>query len=280
VSADHRTLARLTARIARAPGRTALCMDFDGVLAPIVEDPASAAMTEGLAPVLEDLAGALGALALISGRPAAFLADRAASVYAAGGHLLGLYGLERWHDGAARPHADAAVWHGVVAATSGRLARHFAAGRGILVEDKGLGVAVHWRNAGTDAERAAAGVIVDAAVREEAEATGLEVAPGKFVLELRPPVAWDKGDGVRTVAADSGAELVVYAGDDIGDLPAFAAVRALGGTTIAIDHGTETDPRVLQAGDAILAGPPAVASWLGELRSAVRAGATGRAEVD
>src|SRR4029450_11169812 len=68
---------------------------------------------------------------------------------------------------------------------------------------------------------------IAAAARAVAGRHGLEVIPGKLVWELRPPVHSDKGDAVRKVAASSGAHRVVVAGDDLGDLPAFAAVAAL-----------------------------------------------------
>jgi len=94
------------ARVAEVAGRTALCLDFDGTLAPIVDDPEAAAPLEGTLDLLGRLAGRFAAVALVSGRPAGWLAERAA---APGVRYLGLYGLEEVVDGLvhAAPEAEA-----------------------------------------------------------------------------------------------------------------------------------------------------------------------------
>lgn len=246
--------------LAARPGRAGLFLDFDGTLAPIVADPETSAMPPELRPVLADLASALRVVAVVSGRPASFLAERAD---VPGASLLGLYGLETWEGHLAVPHPDAAEWAPRSREAVGRLRAALDGAEGVWVEDKGLAVAVHWRNAPERADAEREVLLVIEALSAE---TGLEPVPGKLVAELRPPVTWDKGDAVRAVAAEASLDAVVYVGDDLGDLPAFAAARDLGGIALAVGGGAETPPELLTAADGLLDGPPAVRLWLEVLR--------------
>ena len=94
----------------------ALCFDFDGTLAPIVDDPDTAAALPGTAELLATLAGRYAAVALVSGRPAAFLAGRVA---VPGLRYVGLYGMEEILDGQLRPDAEAEGWREAIAAARG-----------------------------------------------------------------------------------------------------------------------------------------------------------------
>lgn len=252
----------LLARLAAEPARTGLFLDFDGTLCDIVADPAASRMTEGLEPVLADLAAHLGAVAIVSGRPVTFLAQRAA---VPGVRLLGLYGLEEWRDGAPVPRPEAAGWQEAVDHASAHLQAALADEEGVRVEDKGLAVAVHWRNA---PDPAAAERRVTRLTAELAEATGLAHEPGKLVDELRPPVEWDKGAAVRAVVSEQALAPLAYLGDDLGDLAAFEAVRDAEGFAVAVDHGAETPAALRTAADVLLDGPAEVARWLTRLRDA------------
>ena len=244
------------------PARTALCCDFDGTLAPIVDDPGDAVLPAPVGAALARLAGALGAVAVVSGRPAAFLAERVA---VPGVWLLGLYGLEEARDaGGVQPHPDVAAWEPAVARARRWLARDLAGVDGVRLEDKGRSVAVHWRHA---PDRDAAGRRVGALVAEVAAATGLEPAPGKLVAELRPPVPVDKGAALARVAR--GYARVAYAGDDLGDLPALTEARRRGGLAIGVDHGAETPPALREACDVVFDGVGALGGWLEELAQAL-----------
>lgn len=245
--------------LARNAPRAGVLLDFDGTLAPIVADPPESAMTPEGAVALDALAGRLRLTAVISGRPAAFLASR---VTTPGVRLLGLYGLEEWDGGRARARAEAAPWEPVAAQAFRNLAAELAVQDGIYVEEKGLSVAVHWRNA---PDREAAAAVVATATAAEAARTGLAREPGKLVEELRPPVDWDKGATVAALSESAGLAAVVYVGDDLGDVPAFRAAQARGGLALAVDHGAETPAEVLAAADGVLTGVGAVAEWLGRL---------------
>lgn len=219
-------------------------------------------MPDGLRPVLADLASSLGVLAVVSGRPASFLAER---VQVPGARLFGLYGMEEWTGGRARARPEAAHWASAVAGATQRLRAGMRA-EGVWVEDKGLTVAVHWRNA---PDRGAAERDCTAAVEALASETGLWVEAGKFVAELRPPIGWDKGAAVTELSQELGLATVAYLGDDLGDLVAFAAAQRLGGLAIAVTSGAETPRRLLEAADLTLDGPEAVAGWLTQLRDRI-----------
>jgi trehalose 6-phosphate phosphatase len=93
---------------------------------------------------------------------------------------------------------------------------------------------------------------------------GLMVEPGRMVLELRPP-GMDKGvallDHIREISATS----VLYAGDDLGDLPAFAAVAALrseGTPGLLVCSGSDEVPELRDRADVVVDGPAGVVALL------------------
>jgi trehalose 6-phosphate phosphatase len=259
---------RTTAATALAadPGRSGLVLDFDGVLAPIVADPTASALPAPVAASLRKLAGRLGLVGIISGRPAAFLAER---VGLPGVPLLGSYGMEQVTDGVTHLDAAAERWLEPVKQAGRALRAEFPGADGIRVEEKSVSVAVHWRQA---PDHAAAADRVRAATSRLADELGLRLEPGKLVEELRPPVEVDKGSAVAgLLSAHPGLAAFAYAGDDLGDLPALAAARAAGGYALVIDHGRETDPRLLAAADETFAGTDAFARWLAALADRVSA---------
>lgn len=236
------------------PSRTALFFDFDGTLAPIVPDPASAAAVPGAVELLEHLARRFRRVAVVSGRPRAFLVERVG----AGVDLSGLYGLETRVDGTEHDHEAAARWREVVAGAAGDGATLPA---GVRVESKGLSLTVHYRES-PDAEDE----VLAWADRMGAE-TGLEVRAAKRSVELHPPLDVDKGTSV--LALSDGCDVVAYLGDDLGDLPAFAALDQLaadGITTCKVAIASdELHDDVASAADLVLDGPHAVLAALGPL---------------
>jgi trehalose 6-phosphate phosphatase len=251
------------ARLAAAPHTSGLFCDFDGVLTPIAADPAAPRLSDEHRHVLARLARCLGVVGVISGRPVGYLAEHAA---VPGVRLLGLYGLEEHRDGAMHTRAEAAAWQPSVEAAMAELSRDVADLAGVQIEDKGLSVAVHWRNA---ADRGFAAERVTQVAAAVAARTGLAREPGKLVAELRPPVGWDKGASVRALTAELKLTALVYLGDDLGDVPAMQAALELGGLAIAVDHGDETPAEVVRAASATLAGTEGVLEWLGGLAASV-----------
>jgi trehalose 6-phosphate phosphatase len=248
--------------LAAAPAAAALVLDFDGVLAPIVDDPKASAMPAGSAASLARLAAVLGTVAVISGRPAGFLADR---VRVPGVQLLGSYGMERVTDDQLALAPEARAWLPAVAAARAALAAELGGEPGIRIEDKPASVAAHWRQA---PEHARAAEQVRQAAERAATQTGLRLEPGKLVVELRPPIDVDKGSAVAALIAAARPAAVAYAGDDLGDIPALRFVREAGGYALVVDHGAETDRRLLDVADEISLGTPGFASWLAALAAA------------
>lgn len=247
--------------VAAMAAETALCLDFDGTLSPIVPDPDAAVPLPGVPELLGRLARRFAAVALVSGRPARWLAERAG---AAGVRYLGLYGVEELLDERLRidPAADAAR-PAVRAAREELAASEAVAASGAYIEDKHLGVGVHLRRV-AEPERWADAVA--AAAREVAARHGLEVLPGRLVWELRPMTGHDKGDAVRQVLASSGAGALVVVGDDVGDLPAFrvaAELAATGGQALRVAvRSAEAPGELLAAADLVVDGPEGVRDLL------------------
>ncbi len=257
------------AAVIAEPARAVVAIDFDGTLAPIVERPGDARPAAGAVAALRALGDRIGCCAVVSGRAAT-------DVVALGGlddvphlHVLGHYGLQRWSDG----HLDSPDPEpGVDRARDGLRELLAAAPAGVHVEDKEHSLVVHTRPA---ADPAGALAALTRGVERLAAACGLEVVPGRFVLELRPPGV-DKGHAVRALASEREAAAVVYIGDDLGDLPAYDAVEALrrdgvpGLTVASVDPALDDAPAELaRRADLVLAGPPAVVAFLDALAAAV-----------
>jgi trehalose 6-phosphate phosphatase len=247
-------------QLAEHAGEVAICLDFDGTIAPIVDDPAAARPLPGIVELLGPLADRYAAVALVSGRPATYLASHAA---APGVRYLGLYGLEEIVEGRVLvdPRLEAAR-PAVEAARRDLAADPAVAESDAYLEDKRYAVAVHLRRV-ADPDRWA-GPVGEAAARVAA-AHDLEVVPGKMVWELRPRVRSDKGDAVHRVLEESGARRLVVAGDDLGDLPAFAVAAEVGGGLRVAVRSDEAPPELLEAADRIVDGPEGVRELLEHL---------------
>ena len=243
------------------PSSTAILTDFDGTLAPIITDPAAVQPLPGMASTLNRLAAQFGLVAVVSGRPVSFLSERLTVVDEVA--LVGLYGFERsGARGEVIVEPEAEKWRSVVEHAARRLKEELPAD--VTVESKGLTVAVHWRSVPAMAGIAAA------AVEREAAGTGLKAHPGRMNLELRPPLDIDKGSAVGALV--HGYSAACFVGDDLGDLPAFAALdrasAAEGISTVtiaAVDN--ESPPEMAAAADVVVSGPQGaldVLRWLAD----------------
>ncbi len=241
------------------PRNAGVFVDFDGTLSDIVATPDEATAVPGATEALATLAERLGRVAVVSGRPVSYLVERLAGCGAT--ELIGLYGmqvesgsgtgryrtvpdpeLERWADAveaAARQAEDAGI-------TS------------LSVERKSLSVALHYRS-----DPAAAPAVKDLA-DVLALRTGLSVHRGKMSVELAPALGIDKGTVVSE--GSSGLRAVMFAGDDVGDLPAFRTVDQLGAQGVAALKvavgGVEVPAELLRAADVVLDGPAALVELL------------------
>jgi trehalose 6-phosphate phosphatase len=257
--------AGLAALIAQ-PRRSLIAVDFDGTLAPIVEDPAAARATPAATAALARLAELAGTVAIVTGRPAAEAASFAGVAAVRGVIVLGHYGMQRWErgrlsspeppPGLSRARADLAA----VLAAAG-------AGQGTFVEDKGEALAVHTRRAADPQAEIGRlrGPLAGLAAR-----TGLALEPGRLVLELRPP-GTDKGAAIAELAAEHPPSSILFCGDDLGDRPAFAAVRELRGNGtpgLLVCSASAEVPDLAAEADLVVDGPDGVAALLAGLAEA------------
>lgn len=243
----------------------AVLVDFDGTLAEIVTDPATAEMVAGAAAALTALAERCP-VAVISGRGLDDLRERigVAGVWLAGSHgfeLLAPDGTRHVHD--VVPGAEAAL----VRAAEELRARLSDIG-GVAVEHKRFAVAVHYRSAASEDT----GRVV-AAVAEAGRAAGLRITSGREVVELRPDLDWGKGDALRWILEHVAAPaLPVYLGDDVTDEDAFDAV-APNGIAVVV-HDPENTGRYTAARYSVT-GPHRVRDFLARLVRLLGAGPAG-----
>jgi trehalose 6-phosphate phosphatase len=221
----------LLERLAAEPSRAGLFLDFDGVLAPIVERPDDAYPPPEAREELEQLVRRYGLVAVVSGRAADDVRRR---VGVGGVVFVGSHGLEL--------DSRAELWRTRIDA--------FADGAGWEdTERKGLAVSFHYRRA----EDEAAAVAELERLAERARAAGLKARFGRKVLEVLPPIDANKGTAVRRLLADSNLHRALVAGDDTTDLDAF---RALDGLELAVRVAVAADespPELRAAADIVVA---------------------------
>ncbi|MEV0280913.1 trehalose-phosphatase [Streptomyces sp. NPDC050610] len=253
------------AALLEAPERAAVALDFDGTLAEIVPDPERARAHPAAVAALARIAPRLGAVTVLTGRPAG-VAVRYGGFAGVPGlerlTVLGHYGAERWD--AATGTVQAPAPHPGVAAAQAELPGVLeAAGawRGTWTESKGRAVAVHTRRA---ADPQAAFELLRGPLDGLAERHGLIVEPGRYVLELRPP-GMDKGVALAEYVREARARSVLYAGDDLGDLAAFAAVdklRSEGLPGLLVCSGSTEVTELADRADLVVDGPLGVVGLL------------------
>ena len=211
----------------------ALFLDFDGSIVDIAPTPDAVVVPETLPSLLAALREALGgAVAIVTGRPIAqidgFLGDAVPAV-------AGLHGLERrTADGATVPPPPP---HAGLPGIRARLERFAAARQGVLVEDKGHSLALHYRlapslkNACLDALTTALG----------GDPSGWQVVEGKMVFEARPR-GFTKGTAMEAFMGEAPfrGRTPVFCGDDITDEDGFAVVDAQGGVTVRVGEDPAT----------------------------------------
>ena len=253
------------------PGGTLLALDFDGTLAHIVDDPATAFGHAHAVDALARLGPLVGRVAIVTGRPVHQVLELGGFLGRPGfEHLVvfGQYGAERWDavDGAPPPSDLVAPVEQALDTLPGWLVEHGVPDA--RLESKGLAVAVHTRGLGEG-------------VRDQliepltalAAGFGLTVELGREVIELRLP-GWDKGRVLEGLVDEFDVRHIVFAGDDLGDVPACDAVdrlRARGYSAVLVYSASEEQTALAERADLVVDGPDGVAAFLGRLADALQA---------
>jgi trehalose 6-phosphate phosphatase len=213
-------LAEITETLRAALPDVLIAVDFDGTLAPLVPDPHKSRPAAGTIEALTRLAAAGARVAVITGRDAATAVRLGGLDRVPGILVAGLYGLQTWHDGTLDTPEPPDSIQALRERLPAVLAEHDA-DPDVWIEDKGLSLVVHGRKA---ADPDAALAPLREPVGTLADELGLELHPGRDVLELRIP-GYDKAGVVRRFAEDRSG--VLYLGDDLGDVPAFDQLRRM-----------------------------------------------------
>jgi trehalose 6-phosphate phosphatase len=226
------------APLTEEPSRAAIFCDIDGVLAPIVMRAEDAQVPKETALLLGRLARRYACVACVSGRSAS---DARRLVGVGGITYAGSHGAELLEPGGrTRTNPAFKSWEGRVRGFVAERDQPALRALRVRIEDKGPIAALHWR--GAPDERAAHERVE--AIAREAEAAGLATHWGRKVLELRPPVSFDKGLAVRELVGLADSRSAMFAGDDTTDLDAFDALGALvdeGALDAAVRIGVRSD---------------------------------------
>jgi trehalose 6-phosphate phosphatase len=268
------------------PTRSAVLLDVDGTLAPIVEHAEDARVPEATRTLLIEVTKRYGLVACVSGRRA----QAARQIVAIGSiAYVGNHGGELLPPGSTTTQLldpTIATWGERVAAFAEEAYTPALRSLRVRFEDKGIIVAFHWRGARDEAE-------AEAALRDlaaAAEGQGLAVHWGRKVLEVRPPVTLEKGRGIAALfnavlargggaegrangpeEAGAGVAAAMYVGDDLTDLDAFRELRKMvaDGTlecSLCIAVASDEAPaELVESADLVMDGPNDVRSLLAGL---------------
>jgi trehalose 6-phosphate phosphatase len=257
------TLVEALGPIRSEPSRGAVLLDIDGTLAPIVRHADDAHVPEATRSVLIDVSRRYGVVGCVSGRRAA----TARQIVAIGTiTYVGNHGGELLRPGATRAEVapELAAWSERVKQFAAEVYTPEHHRLRVRAEDKDAIAAFHWRGAPDEA-------LAEEAVRKiaaEAQSDGFAVHWGRKVLEVRPPVAFDKGLGIVALLREQEVTAALYVGDDTTDLDAFRALRSMAsggelGTALCVAVSSEeTPPDLAEESDLTVDGPAGVRGLL------------------
>jgi trehalose 6-phosphate phosphatase len=243
-----------------------LATDIDGTLSPIAATPDMAAVTPLCRRYLGEIAQRVEVVAAISGR-AAEVARRMVGLD--GLVYVGNHGLSWWSQGREETLAEAAPYETMIQEAKRKLAVDLNL-PGLLLEDKGPILALHYRLCGDPQTTRAA--ILEALAPWRAQ--GLRVRAGRLVFELAPPVDVDKGTALVHLMETYRLAGVLYLGDDLTDVDAFRVLRRwredakVTGAAVAVAN-PEAGQEMMKEADYWVDGIPGVEWLLGAIASVV-----------
>jgi trehalose 6-phosphate phosphatase len=214
-----------------------LMFDFDGTLTPIVDTPEIAVLHEQTRKLLKSLTrGHNFTVAIVSGRA---INDLQSRVAVSGIIYAGNHGLEIQGPGVSFVHPITDEIKPILRIMGLVLKKTLSTIRGVIVEDKGLTLSVHYRLVDDEKEHEVRSIVENTV--GIAERLGkIRTTPGKKVHEVRPNVSWDKGKAVKYLMKRYGKGgrmsklLPIYLGDDLADEDAFRVVENYGGIAVYI----------------------------------------------
>jgi trehalose 6-phosphate phosphatase len=248
-------LDRLVAPLAADPRHGGIVCDIDGTLAPIAPTPEAAAVLPGALAELERLAGRYALVACVTGRPAAE-ARRMVPIDAV--EISGNHGLEVMHGDEVSVVPQAARYMQpmhealLIVENDGLLPE-----MGCRIEDKGVTFSIHFRGSPRPDHALR---YLEAQIVPKLDRARLAWKFGRMVLEVRPPIAIDKGSALKRLRGRRRIDNLLYVGDDRTDLDAFreATIR------IAV-RSAEGPPELVEAADGCVESPQQVVELLGSL---------------
>lgn len=243
-----------------------LATDIDGTISPIVQRPDEAAVTFASRRHLWEIARRAAVVAVLTGRSTD---DARRMVGLDELTYIGHHGLVWWEKGEERPLAEVARYEGLVRWAKEELASTLDL-PGLVLEDKGIALAFHYRTS-PEPERTREAIARALAPWVE---RGLRLRRGRMVLELVPPVDVHKGTALARLMETYHLRGVLYLGDDVTDIDAFAALRTwrdegrVAGAAIAAAN-PESGSELVEAADFWVDGVGGVEWLLGEVATAL-----------
>lgn len=225
--------------VRRTGSRLALLFDYDGTLSPIVAHPALALLSLGTRRLLDRLASLPNVcVGVLSGRS---LSDLRHLVGLPTVYYAGNSGLELDLLGRRMVHPDAERYRRRVASVVSSLGEVSRGYPGAWVEDKGLGLTLHYRDVPLPLLK---DLLEQAGRLLHPHAGSLRVVDGPMAWEVTPALPWDKGTALRKIVETAGVPAVpLYVGDRTNDEPALEAANELGGVSIGVGESAPTCAR-------------------------------------
>ncbi len=214
-----------------------LLSDYDGTLTPIVNRPEEAVLSPGVRDKLRAVTDRPGfSVGIVSGRS---LSEIKAMVKLEGIYYAGNHGLEIAGPGLSFTNPAAETARATVKELAGQLSTRLSGTEGVIVENKGLSLSVHYRLVRQSEEKIVASVFqqITSPLLEEGR---IRVTSGKKVWEIRPPIDWHKGKAVETIRREIERVLncerllTIYLGDDTTDEDAFRILHRPQGWSIFV----------------------------------------------